>query len=44
MPIQRCDDFIEKTNKVKKLYKELQKCDNCKYKKFYKNLKSSFKE
>lgn len=44
MPIQNCDNFLEKSNKLKKLYKELQKCDNCKYKKFWKSVKSKLKE
>lgn len=44
MPISECNNFLEKTNKLKKLYKELQKCDSCKYKKFYKSVKSKLKE
>jgi Zn-finger domain-containing protein len=39
-----CEDYVEDTKENRKLLDELQKCEDCKYKKFYIKIKIDLNE
>ncbi len=43
-PNRHCDKFVEYTEQTAKLWDEVQKCKNCKFKKFYKLIKSKLEK